>query len=71
MLISIVIPTRERAEVLRHSLASCTRIVDSEVEIVVSDNASLDDTAAVVAANGDKRIRYLRTPKRCSMSENF
>ena len=71
MLISIVIPTRERAEVLRHALASCTRIIDPDLEIVVSDNASQDDTSAVVAANADSRIRYLRTPRRCSMRENF
>ena len=71
MLISIVIPTRERAVVLRHALASCLRIADDNIEIVVSDNASQDDTAAVVAAAGDKRIRYVRTPQRCSMRENF
>ena len=71
MLVSIVIPTRERAEVLRYALASCTRIVDSQIEIIVSDNASLDDTAEVVAAKHDDRIRYVRTPRRCSMRENF
>jgi hypothetical protein len=71
MLISIVIPTRERAEVLRYALASCTRIVDSQIEIIVSDNASLDDTGEVVAAQRDDRVRYVRTPQRCSMRENF
>ena len=71
MLISIVIPTRERAVVLRHALASCLRIADDNIEIVVSDNASQDDTAAVVAAAGDPRVRYVRTPQRCSMRENF
>jgi hypothetical protein len=71
MLISIVIPTRERAVVLRHALASCLRIPDDNIEIIVSDNASQDDTAAVVAAAGDPRVRYVRTPQRCSMRENF
>jgi hypothetical protein len=71
MLISIVIPTRERAGVLRHALASCLRIADDDIEIVVSDNASQDDTAEVVAAVGDRRVRYVRTPQRCSMRENF
>jgi glycosyltransferase involved in cell wall biosynthesis len=71
MFISIVIPTRERAETLRYALAACARIDDSQIEIVVSDNASLDDTAAVVAAQRDARIRYVRTPQRCSMRENF
>jgi hypothetical protein len=71
MLISIVIPTRERADVLRYALASCLRIGDDAIEIVVSDNASQDHTAEVVAAAGDKRVRYARTPQRCSMRENF
>ena len=71
MLISIVIPTRERASVLRHALASCLRIPDDNIEIVVSDNASQDDTEEVVAATVDRRVRYVRTPQRCSMRENF
>ncbi len=71
MLISIVIPTRERAETLRFALAACLRIRDDNIEIVVSDNASLDDTADVVAAAKDARVRYVRTPQRCSMRENF
>jgi glycosyltransferase involved in cell wall biosynthesis len=71
MLISIVIPTRERAAVLRHALASCLRIADDDIEIVVSDNASQDDTAEVVASTGDARVRYVRTPQRRSMRENF
>jgi glycosyltransferase involved in cell wall biosynthesis len=71
MLISIVIPTRERAETLRFSLAACLRIDDPNIEIIVSDNASLDDTAQVVAAADDPRVRYVRTAQRCSMRENF
>jgi glycosyltransferase involved in cell wall biosynthesis len=71
MLISIVIPTRERAGVLRHALASCVRIPDDRLEIVVSDNASVDETSAVVAEQRDPRVRYVRTPERCSMRENF
>ncbi len=71
MLISIVIPTRDRAEVLQHSLATCARIRDRELEIVVSDNASVDDTPDVVAKFKDSRVRYVRTPQRCSMRQNF
>ena len=71
MLISIIIPTRDRAEVLKYSLASCVRIRDSEIEIVVSDNSSVDDTPNVVAKFKDARIRYVRTPQRCSMRQNF
>ncbi len=73
MLISIVIPTRDRAEVLQYCLATCARIGNREVEFIVSDNASMDDTAEVAAKLQDKdsRFRYVRTPRRCSMRQNF
>lgn len=71
MLISIIIPTRERARYLRHSLATATAIQDDQIEIIVSDNASTDDTRDVVASFGDPRIRYLNTGRRVSMRMNF
>ena len=71
MLISIVIPTRDRAEVLRYSLAACTRICDPKIEIIVSDNSSVDETPEAVARSQDSRIRYVRTPQRYSMRQNF
>ena len=61
MLISIVIPTRDRARYLRHSLATATEISDPDIEIVVSDNAALDDTREVVAEAADPRVRYVNT----------
>lgn len=71
MRISIVIPTRERAVYLRHSLATATAIDDDALEIIVSDNASTDETEAVVRAAADPRVRYLNTGRRLSMRQNF
>ncbi len=71
MLISIVIPTRDRAEVLQHALAACARIRDPQLEIIVSDNSSIDNTADIVAGFKDSRIRYVCTPQRYSMRQNF
>lgn len=68
---TIIIPTRERAATLKHSLATVTAQDFPALEILVSDNFSSDDTAAVVAANPDKRIRYLNTGRRLSMSHNW
>ncbi len=70
-MLSIVIPTRERGLYLQHSLNTAIACRDDRIEIVVSDNASHDDTAAVVGANGDPRIRYVRTPERVSVCANF
>jgi glycosyltransferase involved in cell wall biosynthesis len=71
MLISFIIPTRDRAEVLRYSLAACARIPDRQIEIIVSDNSSVDDTPDVAANFSDSRVRYVCTPQRYSMRQNF
>ena len=71
MRISIAIPTRERAQYLRSLLATCSAIEDDNLEIVVSDNASEDNTREVVESFGDARIRYLNTGRRLSMRQNF
>lgn len=69
--VSVVIPTRERAEVLVHALRTVTAQSYANLEIVVSDNASRDHTREVVAATQDQRVRYLNTGKRVSMTENW
>lgn len=71
MKISIAIPSRERAQYLRYSLQTALSIDDPDIEIVVSDNASRDDTAEVVANFDDPRLIYTRAGSRVSMRENF
>lgn len=69
--ISIVIPTRERAQYLHFSARTCLASTYPELEIVIADNASRDDTAAVVDALNDPRVRYVRSERRLSMRDNF
>lgn len=71
MLISVIIPTRERARYLRHSVQTALGIDDADVEIIVSDNASEDETPDVLAAIDDARLRHIRTDRRLSMRQNF
>jgi hypothetical protein len=68
---TIIIPTRERAATLEYALRTVTDQDFASLEIIVSDNASTDNTRAVVEANGDPRIRYINTGKRLSMSHNY
>jgi hypothetical protein len=68
---TLIIPTRERAGTLEHSLATVTAQDFPSLEILVSDNFSSDVTADVVRANPDPRIRYLNTGRRLSMSHNW
>ncbi|MEL6476488.1 MAG: glycosyltransferase family 2 protein [Pseudomonadota bacterium] len=70
MKISLIIPTRERADLLESCLACARAVPDDALEIVVSNNASADHTAQV-AACGDPRIAYTCTAERLSMRANF
>ena len=69
--ITVVIPTRERCDVLRKSLQTVTEQDYDQLEIIVSDNCSSDRTREVVAEARDPRIRYLNTGSRLSMSHNW
>lgn len=59
-LVSVVIPTCNRARLLVGALQSVIAQTYSDLEIIVVDDASSDDTAEVVQRLGDGRIRYLR-----------
>lgn len=71
MKISIIIPTRERSQYLRHSLQTALEIDDDQLEIVVSDNASCDGTRDLVQGFDDPRLIYVNTGARVSMRQNF
>ncbi|MEQ1846184.1 MAG: glycosyltransferase family 2 protein [Nitrospira sp.] len=60
-LVSIGIPTYNRANsYLRHALRSAVSQTYKNIEIIVSDNCSPDNTESVVKAFNDPRIRYYR-----------
>lgn len=71
--ITVLIPTRERAGTLPVPLESCLAQEYENLEILVSDNCSTDETAEVIAEfqQRDPRVRSVRTPSRVSMRANF
>jgi glycosyltransferase involved in cell wall biosynthesis len=70
-ILSVIIPTRERADYLAASLRTCIANSVDGLEILVLDNASRDNTAEVVRSFNDPRIRYVRSERRLSMRDNF
>jgi glycosyltransferase involved in cell wall biosynthesis len=58
--VSVIIPTHNRADFLRGALSSVLNQTYQNFEIIVVDDASSDDTASVVAAFNDERIRFLQ-----------
>ena len=71
IVISIVIPTRERSSTLGYAIATALDQKSDRVEVIVSDNASADETRAVTESFSDRRLRYLNTGRRLSMSDNY
>ncbi len=64
-LVSLCVPTRNRATSLARGLVSTCGQDYESLEILISDNASDDDTERVCreAARQDARIRYVRHPR--------
>lgn len=61
-LFSFIVPVFNRAGMIRRALDSVLSPGRDDVEIVVIDDCSTDDTVAVVEAVGDPRIRLVRQP---------
>ena len=59
-LISVVLATRDRAAHLRRAIDSVLAQTYDRFELLVVDDASEDETAAVIAAVRDGRVRGLR-----------
>lgn len=72
-LVSVGMPVHNGAATLSRALASVLGQSHENLEIILSDNASTDDTAAIAqrAAEQDPRIRYVRQPTPIPAWENF
>lgn len=69
-LVSIIIPTFNRPNLLREALASALRQTYTNFEVLVRDNASTDETRKVVQTFSDSRIRYHRHATNVGPTEN-
>lgn len=72
-LVTIGIPTYNRAVALERALRSALDQDHDRIEVVVSDNASTDDTATVVErmAAADDRVRYRRASENRGATANI
>src|SRR5262245_27424846 len=58
--VTVVIPTRNRPDLLRLTLTSVLRQRDVELHAIVVDDASTEEIASVVSGFGDRRVRLVR-----------
>ena len=71
MKFSVLIPTRNRLELLRFAVESVRRQDVTDWELVIADNDSAEDVEGFVASLRDERIQYLRSHQFISVTENW
>lgn len=61
--VSITIPTYNQAQYIKQAIDSALKQDYSNLEVIVSDDASLDETRQIVKQYQDKRLRYYKNEK--------
>lgn len=69
--ISVVIPTRNRAALLKRSINSVLAQTFKDFELIIVDNASKDETKYVVSLFKDPRVSYKRNIKNLGIIGNW
>jgi hypothetical protein len=68
VLISVVIPTYNRAALVGRAIGSALAQTHPDLEVIVVDDASTDATAEVVREIRDPRLRFLSLPRNTGVS---
>ena len=64
-LVSVVVPTFNRADVLPRTLQSVLSQTFSDIELIVVDDGSTDRTSEVLHNLTDDRLHYIQLPHNC------
>jgi glycosyltransferase involved in cell wall biosynthesis len=71
MTISILLPTRNGGDQLETCVRSILDQPDTDLELVVSDNASDAETRDILASFDDPRLKLVRQPEMLSVTDNW
>lgn len=71
MKFSVLLPTRNRLDLLRQAVETVRRQDYGDWEAIVSDNCSAEDVGGFVASLNDPRIRYFRTAEFLPVTDNW
>ncbi|MBQ8536048.1 MAG: glycosyltransferase family 2 protein [Clostridia bacterium] len=61
-MISVIIPTYNRCKLLPRAIESVLSQTFTDLELIVVDDASSDETPQLMASYSDPRVRYIRQP---------
>lgn len=71
LLVTIAVTTHNRSDLLQRALRGAFAQTYAKLEILVSDDASTDNTRELMEAVIDPRFRYLRIAKQTGIAGNF
>lgn len=69
VILTLVIPSRNRQDLLHSLLLACTKSTSEDLEFVIADNS--DRPVDLACLNLDSRFKVVRSEVRLSMSENW
>jgi len=58
--VSIILPTYNGAKYIRESIDSCLNQTYENIELIIVDDGSVDETSEIIKSYKDKRIKYIR-----------
>ena len=61
--VSIVLPTYNGAKYIRQSIDSCMSQTYKNIELIIVDDGSVDETPEIIKSYQDERIKYIRHEK--------
>lgn len=70
-LFTVILPTLDRAASLADTIRTCLAQQDRDLLVLVSDNASSDNTADIVASFSDSRLKYINSGSRLATTEHW
>jgi hypothetical protein len=70
-LLSVVVPTLDRPDTLRHALATLAAQTERDCEFIVQNNGGNPEVAALVEGLRDSRFKHFTTPSVVTMTENW
>jgi glycosyltransferase involved in cell wall biosynthesis len=68
--VTVAMPTYNRSNLLKGAIASALAQDYADFEVMIVDNASADDTEAVVRSFADPRVTYVRNPSNLGCTGN-
>ena len=69
--VTIMIPTYNQAQYIREAIDSALAQTYTNLEVIVGDDASTDDTQSIVNQICDPRLKYVRHPSNIGRTANY